>query len=254
MPTTVDQAVCIRVWDWSETSQTVSVFGREQGLLRGLAKGAKRENARFSGGFEPLTRGELMAIVKPNAELATLTAWDLQETFPALRRSLGAFYSGMYMADLVQHALQEHDPHPVLFDRLLGALRMLGTPEQDRQAVLNFQWATLVEAGYRPELDQDAATGAPLEEARTYGFAAHLGGFVADATESTMARPITGPIWRVRAETLGVLRGLGNGEEGAGVGTGEAVDRASRLLAVHLREVLGRELPSMRHLFGEMRP
>jgi DNA repair protein RecO (recombination protein O) len=252
VPTTVDQAICIRVWDWSETSQTVTVFARAQGLLRGIAKGAKREHARFSGGFEPLTRGELVAIIKPSADLATLTAWDLQETFPALRRSLGSFYAGMYLADLVRHALQEHDPHPALFDQMLAAVRLLGTPEQDRRAVLLFQWATLVEAGYRPELDQDAATGGALTDARTYCFSSHLGGFVADATESTMARPITGPIWRVRAETLGLLRSLAQDRASVAELPEDAVERASRLLAAHLREVLGRELPSMRYLFGEI--
>lgn len=254
MPSTLDQAVCIRVWDWSETSQTVSLFARDQGLLRGLAKGSKRENSQFSGGFEPLTRGELLAIVKPSSDLATLTAWDLQETFPALRRSLSSFYSGMYMADLVQHALHEHDPHPILFDQFLTALRMLGAPDNDRRAVLQFQWATLVEAGYRPELDLDASSGSPLTDARTFAFAPHLGGFVADATESNITRPISGPIWRVRAETLATLRELAADPASLTAAAPEALDRATRLLAAHLREVLGRELPSMRHLFGEIRP
>ena len=72
MATVTDDAVCIRQWDWSETSQTVSVFAREHGLLRGVAKGSKRENSRFSGGLEVLTRGEVMAIVKPTAEMANL--------------------------------------------------------------------------------------------------------------------------------------------------------------------------------------
>jgi DNA repair protein RecO (recombination protein O) len=252
VPAVADQAVCIRVWDWSETSQTVTLFARAQGLIRGLAKGSKREKSAFSGGFEPLTRGEIVAIAKPSADLATLTAWDLQEIFPALRRSLSSFFSGMYLADLVQHALHERDPHPVLFDRLLDALRMLGEPEADRRAVLLFQWATLVEAGYRPELDQDVAGGGALGESRTYGFSPHLGGFVPDGAESTVGRPISGPIWRVRAETLELLRGLGANNPPAG--PPEAIDRASRLLAAHLREVLGRELPSLRWLFGEFRP
>ena len=42
MPTISDYAICIRRWDFSETSQTVSLFTRESGIIRGLAKGAKR--------------------------------------------------------------------------------------------------------------------------------------------------------------------------------------------------------------------
>ena len=39
---------------------------------------------------------------------------------------------------------------------------------------------------------------------------------------------------------------------GAAVPAPEGVDPASRLLASYLREILGRELPSMKPLFGEV--
>ena len=244
MATVTDQAVCIRQWDWSETSQTVSLFSREHGLVRAVAKGSKRENSRFSGGLEVLTRGEMIAIIKPAADLANLIAWDLQETFPELRRRLEAFYAGMYLADLLQSALTDHDPHPVLFDAILASLRML-SPGRDRAAVLAFQWATLIEAGYRPELSQDIASGGPLERARSYVFLPRLGGFAAEGATGP------GPTWRVRAETLTGLRNIAEGAaiESLSIDT---VDRATRLLALYLREVLGRDMPSMGPLFGEI--
>jgi DNA repair protein RecO (recombination protein O) len=243
--TITDDAVCIRQWDWSETSQTVSVFAREHGLLRGVAKGSKRENSRFSGGLEVLTRGEVMAIIKPTAEMANLIAWDLQETFPELRKRLDAFYAGMYIADLVHSAVTEHDPHPTLFDALLSSLRTLG-PGRDRAAVLQFQWATLNETGYRPELAQDIVSGRDLGSSKTYVFLPRLGGF---AGESSAA---AGPSWRVRAETLEGLRAIAAGNGGLDALPAETIDRATRLLALYLREILGRDMPSMTPLFGEI--
>ena len=56
MPAQHDQAICIRHWDYSETSQTVGLFGRTLGCFRGLAKGARRERGSFSGGLDLLTR------------------------------------------------------------------------------------------------------------------------------------------------------------------------------------------------------
>ncbi|MEY3021187.1 MAG: hypothetical protein RIS86_383, partial [Planctomycetota bacterium] len=81
MPNLVDQAICIRQWDWSETSQTVSLFCRAHGVLRGLAKGARRERGSFSGGIDLLARGEVVAVTKPDRELQTLTAWTLLQIF-----------------------------------------------------------------------------------------------------------------------------------------------------------------------------
>lgn len=246
LPAVIDQAVCIRCWDWSETSQTVSLFARETGIVRGIAKGARREHAPFSGGIEVLTRAEVGAIVKPSTDLATITSWDLQETFPALRRSLGAFYGGMYMADVVHHALHDRDPHPALFDALLQELRGLGEAGAERLTVARFQWATLNETGYRPDLERDARSGGELDGGATVAFVPRLGGFTRDAGDGSDAR------WRVRAETLGVLRAIAGGAAPA-PSSPESADRAARLLDAYLREILGREIPAAAALFGPAR-
>ena len=244
VPTVVDQAVCVRQWDWSETSQTVSLFGRASGLVRGLAKGARRPKARFSGGLETLTAGEVVAIVRPGPVLATLTAWDLRETFPALRRALAAFHAGLFLADLVQHAFTEHDPHPAVYDGLLAALRAMSADEgANHAAVLRFQWLLLSEMGYRPDLAVDVLTGGALIPAPSYGFVPHRGGLTADAGADRRSgadgRRST-PIWRVRSSTVEVLRGLND----AACIDPEGVRRANRLLAAYLREVLGRDFPA----------
>ena len=175
MPTITDQAVCVRHWDFSETSQTVSLFAREHGLIRGLAKGSRREKGNFSGGIDLLTRGELVAIVKPSRELANLTAWHLEEIFWSLRRSLPANRLGMYMADLVNRMVSAHDPHPALWDAFVVALRGLGGDGEG--TLLTFQVALLAETGYRPELDRDAETGGPLpDDGETLAFSPRHGG------------------------------------------------------------------------------
>lgn len=244
MPSASDQAVCIRHWDWSETSQTVSLLTRGSGIVRGIAKGAKRERAPFSGGIELLTRGEVTAIIKPTAELATITAWDLQETFPAIRRTLSAFHSAMYMADVAQAAIHDRDPHPLVFDSLVDCLRSLGAG--DRAVVLRFLWVTLGETGWRPELERDVVSGAVLVSAATYNFAPSLGGFTTERSfPQHSASP--GPLWRAKAETLIHLRGL---ESNNAAGGADATDRACRLLNAYLAFVLGRELSAAAALFS----
>jgi DNA repair protein RecO (recombination protein O) len=252
MPPLADQALCIRQWDWSETSQTVLMFGRAQGMVRAIAKGSRRQRAPYSGGIQPLTRGEMLVILKPSTELALLTGWDLQETFPALRRSLHAYYSGMYLAELAQHSLTERDPHPALFDALMTSLRLLGEAAADRLAVLLYQWATLVETGYRPELDIDILSGAPLPSTTTYIFLPALGGFTPDPLTAADGAP-PGPRWGVRAATLQFLRRLSdnNPTDLAQASSEDALERAPRLLAHYLREILGRDFPSMSFLFAE---
>lgn len=254
MPTVIDQAVCIRQWDWSETSQTVSVFARGHGIIRGVAKGSKREGSKFSGGLEVLTRGEVVANVKAAEGLALLTAWDLQETFPAARATLSAFYAGMCMLDLVHHAVRDSDPHEGLFDGLVACLRRLGEAREDRAATLAFLWGVLDETGHRPELDRDVRGGGVLAEAASYGFVPRLGGVTVDDRRGDGA---DGPVLRVRAETVALLRAVAaasDGDVAAGELEAEAADaavgRALRLLAVYFREVFAADPPSLRAFAG----
>ena len=246
MPTIVDDAVCVRHWDFSETSQTVSLFGREHGMLRGLAKGSRRPHGRFSGGIDLLARGQVVAIVKSGRELATLTDWHLLDAHWPLRRSLAANRVAFYAADLVHHTISAGDPHPNAFDGLVECLRDLGESDRIAASLLRFQWVMLQETGYRPRLDEDAETGGPLPDGATLAFSAGAGGIVADNGANDR--------WRVRRETVDLLRQIARDApiETVAAAPEVVVDRANRLLAVYVRELLGRELPTVPWVFPEL--
>lgn len=239
-----DEGICVRHWDWSETSQTVSILTRQHGLLRGLAKGSRRERGAFSGGIELLTRGQVQAIIKTRTALATLTSWDLLDPYRGLRESLGAFYGGTYAADLVGHLVLDDDPHPELFDSLNELLAWLSGNSQAAAGehalhVLRFQWELLDAIGTKPELDRDVRSGHALVSEPVFGFSPTLGGF--------QALSATNDAWRVRRETHFVLGRIRAGSmEGLDAGS---VLRAGRLLASYIHHIVGAELTSTSPLF-----
>ncbi len=241
MPTITDHAICIRRWDYSETSQTVSLFLRDHGIIRGLVKGAKRARGGFDGGIDLLTLGQVVAIVKPSRDLATVTAWHVVGIFRALRERIDANRAGLYMADLVHHMLSEHDPHPRLFDAFRTSLGELADPRCTQRTLLQYQCVLLSEAGFRPQLDRDAQTGESLaDDAATLAFSPTAGGVVADTGASDR--------WRTRRETIELLRAAADGRLGDHADP-KHLERANRLLAWYVRELLGREPKSMRWAF-----
>ena len=237
MPSIEDDAVCIRHWDFSETSQTVSLLTHRHGIVRGLAKGAKREKGSFSGGIDVLTRGRIGAIIKPGRDLATLTHWNLEQVYPVLRSDYASNRVAWSLADLVHHMMTDQDPHPGVFEAMVDALGALGPTRHPSGVMLEFQWKLLCDAGYRPQLDADTETGEVLEaSAETLAFSPTAGGIVADTG--------TGDRWRVRTATVEVLRQLARGESITAVDPTTA-DRANKLLATYIRELIGREPKSM---------
>lgn len=242
MPRLADQALCIRHWDWSETSQTVSLFGRGLGLVRGLAKGARRERGRFGGGFELLTLGEIQALGKADGALLTLTEWTLLESFPRIRTELWANRAAFYLADLLQRMMPPHDPHPETFDASVDALRRLGRGEDPVEVAARFEWAILEGAGYAPRLEiPPGAERLEFDSAQ---------GCIVEAGAAADAGPPGAGRWRVRRDTIECLASIADGTGAhSSETTPERFARAARLLAVHLRAILGEEPLSMRQLF-----
>ncbi len=256
MPTIQDHAVCVRHWDWSETSQTVSLMTREHGLIRCIAKGSKREKSAFSGGLEIATMGHMVAIVKPNADLVLLTAWDLIEPMYLMRHSLERFHACMFVIDLIPCLINDHDPHPRIYDALFDSLKALGSPKtcatsHEMYAQLAwYQWQLLEETGMRPELMADVHTGEPLDEdAPVYGFSPMLGGLTTDPKhhEGSRGHVELSDTWRVRRSTVDLLRQFRTGADPAEIRhiSSTQLIRLGGLLASYIRTIIGREIPTL---------
>jgi DNA repair protein RecO (recombination protein O) len=232
-----DDAFCIRHWDFSETSQTVSLFGRTHGMIRGLAKGSRRQQGSFSGGFDLFTRGEIIAIQKVGRDLSTLTEWSLHETFPVLRADVQANRAAWYLADLIVRFMHHPEPHPKTWDALCHALQALQAGTPSKLVILAFQWVILDDLGYRPRLSLGA-----LASEETVAFDPGSGGVVEDTGNSER--------WRVRRTTIDLLSTL---EQNDGLvppdAHEESVVRASKLLGAWVRELTGRESLPMRLVF-----
>ncbi|MEM1212510.1 MAG: DNA repair protein RecO [Planctomycetota bacterium] len=243
MPRFADEAVCVRSQEWSETSQLVVLVTRERGKVRGLAKGSRRGSPgaveRYSGGIGLLTRGQVVATTRRTG-LASVTEWDLRGSYPGLRGDLSAWRAGMVAADVADALLAEEDPCGGTFELLVGLLAEIGkggvgaVADAAEAALLRFLWGMLGEAGVRPEVRVDVATGEALPTRKAYVFSPDAGGLVETGSVAD---------WKVRAETVERLRGL---EQSDGAGRGAETDRrANRLLLSYLRHHLGKQLPTM---------
>jgi DNA repair protein RecO (recombination protein O) len=117
-----DQAVCLRAVDFSETSQVVTFFGRDSGKVSLIAKGAKRAKSAFSGPIEIFCCGPVVFADPGREKLATLTEFEPVRVFSGLRKSLFALNGALFAAELVGSFTADFDPHPELYDRLVGFL------------------------------------------------------------------------------------------------------------------------------------
>ena len=225
-------ALVVRGTDWSETSRITTLFTREFGKVRALAKGGRRLKSNFDVAFDLLSVCDVLFLRKAHGGLDLLTEARLVERFPALRRDLDALYAGYYVAELLADGSQDYDPHPPLFESALATLRGLGVPPGQPSTsitelaptrgqgkgdvafgsasslpVMAFELVWLKELGYSPRLDACAACGSEVpEEAVRVLFSPSAGGVLCPACgpASPDRRPLS-------AAGLGALRVLTDG-------------------------------------------
>lgn len=193
MTTRFDEAIVLRITEYSETSQVIWFLTPAAGQVRLIAKGVKRSTRKKAAvGLDLLERGEIGYVpARQHAELGTMTEWTLHDAHLGLRRSLPHLLAGLYAADLLAAFSQEDDPARSLFrttarylevlaKEAAAAPRPLDAPHVSRLAalVLRYQRRLLEAVGFMPRLEECVACGRkPVAGDVTY-FSASCGGLL----------------------------------------------------------------------------
>ena len=163
---------------WSgDTSARVVFFTREQGLIHCFYKGGRTPKKQaLLQAFLPLW---LTMDVRGEAHFVR----QLEIAAPPVQLVSSTLFAGLYVNELLHHALHPHDPHECLHSAYVHTLETL-TKAPDRfaiEAILRrFEWTLLTTCGYHMSLTHEARTAMPIEANLYYCFIAGEGFIVAN--------------------------------------------------------------------------
>jgi DNA repair protein RecO (recombination protein O) len=198
-------ALVVATTDWSETSRIATLWTRELGKVRALAKGGRRLRSTFESALDLLTLCSIVLLRKSSGSLDLLTEAQVVQRFPQLRRELPAYYAGCYVAELLASCTEDYDPHPSLFDEAVATLAGLGgadAPVGPRLA--RFELVLLRQLGYGPVLDRCAACRTEVD-GRDLVFSAAGGGVLCRACRERERdlRDVSPGAWQALRELTG---------------------------------------------------
>jgi DNA repair protein RecO (recombination protein O) len=181
MPAEKAEALVLRTTDWSETSRIATLWTREHGKIRALAKGGRRLKSSFENALDLLTHCSIVFLRKSSGSLDLLTEACVLQRFGRLHSDLSALYAAYYVAELLSDWTEDYDPHPPLFEEALATLHEVGMPSRQPVdaglRVMRFEAVLLRELGYSPALDACASCGEALQGSGQW-FSAAAGGVV----------------------------------------------------------------------------
>jgi DNA repair protein RecO (recombination protein O) len=175
-----DDALVLRVVDFSESSCVVTLLTREHGKVRALAKGGRRIKGPFESALDLLARCRVVFLRKSSDNLDLLTEAKLLRRFRPDSGGLPALYAAYYVAELLNEFTDDYDSHPELFDLADTTLEAFATGGVRAANLVRFELAALRLLGHLPMLGTCAGCGKTVQAAGRVAFGLLAGGVLCD--------------------------------------------------------------------------
>lgn len=161
------EAIVLRTWPFLEADLLVSLFTREQGRVKGVARHALRSRRRFGGALEPMTMVRATYAERPKQDLMRMDAFEIVAS--PLRGVVDWKRTAalQLMAEVLEEALPEMAVEDAVF-RL--AVAVLGEMEAGRvmaPAAYFCLWMARL-MGWMPEMGHCVVCGLDLR-AKDFG-------------------------------------------------------------------------------------
>ena len=152
MPLEQTEAIVLKTFPLADQDKIAVFFCREKGVLRGVAKGARKFGNRFGSSLEPLSVVRVFYYEKERRDLITVSGCDLMESFFEMQAEPGTAFLLTYFAELIEEFAPARAREDVLYRLLLSVLRGLRDRGDREFAAAYFEAWFLQTNGLLPDL------------------------------------------------------------------------------------------------------
>lgn len=162
--------------DLGETDRIVTLYTREFGRRRLVARSARRPNSQFAPHIELFTRVRLVGVAGKNLDV--LTQAQTIETYPQLRDNLTAYAAAGWAIELIDGLSIDGEAVPSAYAAVTDFLKTLNDAKNSPEPLLSAITLRLLDIhGYGPELTMCTLCATHIE-AGNHAFGPQHGGVV----------------------------------------------------------------------------
>lgn len=147
------EAVVLKTINQDDTSKIATLYSREFGRLKIIAKGIRSKKSRYAGLLGITQHIQLVFYEKHNTELQLFKSGEIVRTYNTLNRDFDRLAFAQVAMEFIERTAEKTEPHPELFDLVVWVLKHLDDP--DTPAVKSywyFHLRSLGELGFRPDV------------------------------------------------------------------------------------------------------
>ena len=145
------EAIVLRHINWGEADRLVTIYTRQRGKIRAVAKGARKMRSRKAGHVQPFTRITLQLARARGPYI--ITQVDTIDAYLPLRDDLNLTGNASYLVELMDRfTYAEEERNTALFTLLENSLTRLSRGDDVWIVVRYYEMRLLDHLGFRPRL------------------------------------------------------------------------------------------------------
>jgi DNA repair protein RecO (recombination protein O) len=193
------EAVVLRHSDWGEADRLLTLYTRELGKVRAIAKGVRKVTSRKGGHLEPFTRVTLQ--LARGRDLLIVTQAETVDAYLPLREDLVLTGYASYVVELLDRFIYEEErSEPSLFRLLIETLGRVAKEADTWLAIRYYEMRLLDFLGFRPQLFQCANCENEIQPEDQF-FSPSAGGVICPRCGNSLPG-----LWDVSVDALKYLR------------------------------------------------
>lgn len=165
MPLIETESLVIKSYNLAEADRIVVLLTHDHGVVRGVAKGAKRLKSKFGSGLEPFSVVLATYFEKETSELVSIQKIDLIRSNFAAASNPDFLQKFSYLGDLLITFSPPHDPNKTLYRMVKASIE---TAADDSESLLStgvyFELWLLRLSGYWPDWTKCDKCGRAFDE------------------------------------------------------------------------------------------
>lgn len=141
------EAVILKRINFGEADRILSVFTKNHGKIRCIAKGVRRPTSRKAASIELFKRTSLFLAKGKNLDIVTQA--EVIESFSGIRENLKVTKAAYHAVELVDLLTAENQENRPVFEALVELLRSINQKQHaTRRQIVDFEKTILKELGF----------------------------------------------------------------------------------------------------------
>lgn len=177
----VTDAINLKSYNLSEADKIIVMYSKENGLIKGVAKGCKKPKSKLGARMDLLVANQLMLYKGKN--LDTICEAKALNTFKNSRQDMSKLLNSMYVSEIVNNFGVENDPcSGEIYDLLYKTLEKISGAKDKKEvliSVIKFQLKFMQIAGFGVELDTCLCCREQILDENMY-FSSKMGGVICE--------------------------------------------------------------------------